>query len=250
MNEKKTKGQLSYKYRKPQIVDQQTSNMIDSIRLKSNVWGLFKLIVDESTEEKKVISNFVICSSCMKFFAYNGETTSTLLRHSACGKGQPSMNKFVVKKKATEFKEMDIKNVREAAMKFVVKDYRPFYAIECEGLKDLCYAMVLFGQKYSNMSKDDFEKILPSRQTVGRDVSARSLELINVMSKEMRHCLNFAGGFAATTDLWTDNYKRKSYMSITVHLNIFKDEKITPKVYIINMDTIDDEIKDGEAILR
>lgn len=38
-------------------------------------------------------------------------------------------------------------------------------------------------------------------------------------------------------------------MSVTVHLNIFKDDKITPKVYIINMDTIDDEIKDGRAVL-
>lgn len=75
----------------------------------------------------------------MKIFIYNGETTTTLLRHFSRGKEQPSMNKFVVNKKATEFKEIDIQNIREVKMKFVVKDYRSYYAIECEGLKNLCY---------------------------------------------------------------------------------------------------------------
>lgn len=250
LNEKKSKGNLSYKYKHcmSDTVDQPDTS--DSARLKSNVWELFQLIVDESTEEKKVVSNFVVCSSCKKLFAYNGETTSTLLRHAPCGKGQASMKKFLVAKKQTAFKEIDIKNIRDAAVKFVVKDYRPFYAVDCEGLKELCYAMVHLGQQYPHMSNDDLQRIMPCRMTVQKDVTTKSLELINYMSKEMRGCLDFAGGFAATVDLWTDNYKRKSYISTTVHLNIFKDGKITPKVYIINMNTIDDEIKDGQAVLN
>lgn len=161
-----------------------------------------------------------MCSSCMKIFSYNGETTTTLLRHAPCGRGQPAMKNFLVTKKGTNFKEIDFKNTREAAVKFVVKDYRPYHAIECEGLKDLCYAMVQLGQRYQNMSKNDFEKILPCRKTVVKDVLTKSSELINHFSEEMRHCLKYAGGIASTVDLWTDNYKRKSYLSITVHLNI------------------------------
>lgn len=64
----------------------------------------------------------------------------------------------------------------------------------------------------------------------------------------MRDALNFAGGFSCTSDLWIDNFKRKSYLCITAHLNLFQNEKIVPKMYLINMNAMNDEPKNGTAI--
>lgn len=108
--------------------------------------------------------------------------------------------------------------------------------------------MVHLGQRYPNMSNDDVKKILPTRKTLASDVLKRSTDVCNQISNDMRDALNFAGGFSCTSDLWIDNFKRKSYLSITAHLNLFQNEKIVPKMYLINMNAMDDEPKTGTAI--
>lgn len=157
-------------------------------RSSSNVWEVFQSIIDETTEPKRIVSNFVKCSCCSQFLTYNGQTTTVLLRHmSKCGNHQPSILKFLVSKKSITFKEIDIASVREAAMKFVVKDLRPFYAIEGDGLNELCKTMLQLGQKYPTMSDHDFANIMPSRTTVARDVVKKSNDVRNIISKDLRN---------------------------------------------------------------
>lgn len=251
LNEKNANGQLSFKFRiskstesaKPPFKTNPEEN-----RIKSNVWELFQMIIDETTEEKSVVSNHVRCSSCSKFFAYNGETTTSLLRHSSCGKQHSSLFKFLVNKKPTEFNKIDLNNVREAAMKFVVKDRRPYYAIEGDGLIDLCKAMIDIGRKYPNMSNEDFARVIPSRQTIANDVIKKAEEVVQMISKDFRKTLTYPGGFACTGDLWTDNYRRESYLTITAHLNLFEENTVVPKMYIINLNSIDEEQKTGKVV--
>lgn len=200
-------------------------------------------------EPKRVVSNFVKCSCCSTFFAYNGETTTLLLRHILkCAPNQPSISNFFAVKKPITIKEIDMARLREAAIKFVVKDLRPFYAIEGDGLNDLCKAILHLGQKYPTMSEDDFNNVMPSRQTVSRDVIKKSDEVRNNIKDDLKNALKFPGGFACTSDLWTDNFKRKSYLSITVHMYLFIDGKVVPKIFIINMNAIDEEKKTGAVI--
>lgn len=228
--------------------NQTDQNIPRNNRIKSNVWNLFELIIDKSTEDQKIVSNFVRCSSCLKYFSYNGQTTSTLLRHIECGREQPSIRIFLAQKQPLKVKQIDINNVRDASIKFIVKDLRPYAAIEGDGLIELCQSMVQLGQRYPNMSNDDVKKILPTRKTLSSDVLKRSTDVCNQISNDMRDAINFAGGFSCTSDLWTDNFKRKSYLCITAHLNLFQDEKIVPKMYLINMNAMDDEPKKGTAI--
>lgn len=200
-------------------------------------------------EPKRIVTNFVKFSCCAKYFAYNGETTTVLLRHmSTCRKDQPSISKFLVSKKPITFKDFDIVRVRDAATKFVVKDRRPYYAIEGEGLNDLCKAILQLAQKYPTMADDDFAKIIPSRMTIARDVLKKSNDVRNIISNNLRNALEFAGGFACTSDIWIDSFKHKSYISMTAHLNLFEKDKIVPKIFILNMDSIDEDKKTASVV--
>lgn len=145
LDEKSANGQLSFKFRiskSSKSVKLPFNINSEENRIKSNVWEMFQMIIDESTEEWSVVSNHVRCSSCSKFFTYNGEAATALLRHSSCGKQRSSLFKFLVNKNPTKFNKIDLNNVREAAMKFVVKDRRPYYVIEGDGLIDLCKSMI------------------------------------------------------------------------------------------------------------
>lgn len=248
--EKNSKDQLTFKFRTAKQVESiniTIKNENDERRLRSNVWKLFQLIVDKSTE--KIVSNYVRCSSCLIFFPYNGETTSVLLRHIPCNNGpQPLISKFLTSNKYTQFKQNDIDSVKEAAVKFVVKDRRPYYAVQGDGFIDVCKAMVRLGQKYPKLNNNDIERIIPSRQTVANDVRIKSNQAIDIISRDLTECLKYPGGFACTTDLWTDNFRRKSYLSITVHLNLFRENEVIPKMYLINMNSFNEKKKSGEKI--
>lgn len=67
--------------------------------------------------------------------------------------------------------KIDKERLRTAAVNFVSKDLRPYLAIECEGLLDLCNACMEFGQKYRRADRNDLEKVLPSRNTVKEDTN-------------------------------------------------------------------------------
>lgn len=113
-----------------------------SKRIKSDVWKKYRVLFDLST--KKVIANYVICEKCNVLIKYNSVTcsTTTMQRHTAnCGKSTPItayLNNITRNK--IKFSDSDIKIVRDAAVKFIAKDLRPFAAIEGEGreLKIIC----------------------------------------------------------------------------------------------------------------
>lgn len=112
----------------------------------------------------------------------------------------------------------DKADLRMAAAKFVAKDLRPCHAIECEGLQDLCYASMKFGQKFPKANFDDLKRALPCENTVMnavREIASDSRKMIReilIKSKE-------SGGFAVTTDTWTDKFRQRTYISIVVLVN-------------------------------
>lgn len=113
-----------------------------SKRIKSDVWHKYRVLFDLAT--KKVIAKYVICERCNVLIKYNPVTCSTtnMQRHTAnCGKSTPItpyLNNITSNK--IKFSNSDIKTVRDAAVKFIAKDLRPFVAVEGEGisLKIIC----------------------------------------------------------------------------------------------------------------
>lgn len=106
-----------------------------SNRVKSYVWERFRILFDISS--KKLISNYVVCIRCDSLLNYNSAscTTTNLIRHSKnCGK-TPKITAYLDRDdiKKINFKDVDVEAIREAAVKFIAKDLRPFRAIEGEG---------------------------------------------------------------------------------------------------------------------
>lgn len=106
-----------------------------SSRVKSDVWDKFRILFDLST--KKLISNYVICIRCDSLLNYNSAscTTTSMIRHSRNCDKIPKITAYLDRDnvKKINFKDVDVQAVREAAVKFIAKDLRPFNAIEGEG---------------------------------------------------------------------------------------------------------------------
>lgn len=63
--------------------------------------------------------------------------------------------------------------------------------------------------------------------------------------KEIENLLNSAveqvGGFSCTTDLWSDNYRKINYISLTAHMNLPKeDNSFEHKNIILAVESISD----------
>lgn len=66
---------------------------------------------------------------------------------------------------------------------------------------------------------------MPYRNTVKitvNKIARESREKISTLLKKAIKC----GGVAASTDTWTDDYKKLTYIAVVVHLNIYEDEKL------------------------
>lgn len=71
-----------------------------------------------------------------------------------------------------------------------------------------------------------------------------------MIAKKLRDSITTCGGFGATTDLWTDSYRQKSYMAITIHINLLTDGRIVHERLLILMKEITDDNKTKMVIER
>lgn len=160
-----------------------------------------------------IIRYFFVCVTC-KDVIHNPslDVNTTLFHRHIRFDNKDKTRKILVQKE-------DREQLKLAAAKFVCKDLRPYYAIECDSLIDLCNAIMAFGQKYTKASRNDLIEALPSRNTVKLAING----IANERRKQIADILNKTkefGGFAATTDNWTDNYKHLPYICVTPHVNI------------------------------
>jgi hypothetical protein len=72
-------------------------------------------------------------------------------------------------------------------------------------------ACVEMGAKYG--AHVDLKSMLPCSNTLSNNVDTIANQLVDAISKEMQNVERFA----ATTDLWTEDYRKISYISLTVH---------------------------------
>lgn len=73
---------------------------------------------------------------------------------------------------------------------FVIKDLRPFKAIEGEGMMDLLKVMVHLGSKYPWMTDDDIEDLIPCRKTIRNDVQLKTDEAKSMIQFTRILCLD------------------------------------------------------------
>lgn len=191
-----------------------------SKRFKSPIWSVCDEIFDENNEK---ISTAVYCVKCQTVFKYDVRSngTSQILKHGCLS--DPTSQKitgFGVTKDVT-ISSTDKQKVKDSAVAFVSKDLRPFEALNGRGLFELIQMCILIGAKYGILDEEQVKSLIPSPVTVSRCVNDFGGEIKKALYMKIRE--RAQNGLAFTTDLWTDNYKRISYLVITAH---FIDKKI------------------------
>lgn len=133
-------------------------------------WSLMRLIYDETDE---ILPDYFFCSKCAKIYNLKlCNTGKTLKRHvEKCTLREQITDHFVPELRqptTKKIKLLDKQLVKDAAMKFIIRDMRPISAIEGDGLRTLISKCTYIGAKYGHLTPEAIEntKLLPSRQTV------------------------------------------------------------------------------------
>lgn len=185
----------------------------------STVWNNFNVIKDVV---KKINLNFVECVHCKKILSYNSKSgTSHLLRHN-CQKiltenenPSPKITNFFQKKSSCDNKTISAikKDLTVTLVQYCAGDLRPFESVSGSGFELLANKFIEIGTKYGTI---EAKKIIPDPTTISRNLLDQRDKLLDSLRPIIITSLE-AGQCAATTDMWTDDYKKRSYSAFTVH---------------------------------
>ena len=195
----------------------------EKVNPKSNVWMSFKLIY---IDDKFV--GFVRCNECLNMYTWeSGGSTKSMLRHD-CDKTTQSV-KIRPQTSSGKGKSNDIsitkylkKTIPQAAIHQLnidiagglCKDIRPLHSVEGDGFKHYAQALLDFGAKYGSHPIED---IIQHRTTLKR---YRVPEICDQSRKDLKNELKEASTnpiFAFTSDMWTDKYKHRKFLSLSIH---------------------------------
>lgn len=182
----------------------------------------------------------------------NTSTTTPLLRHTCKPiANQLTIDQFVTadgKPKPIKISSKHEQSLRESMSKFVSCDLRPFKAVEGFGLNALLCAAFELGRSYPNMTTTQFQNVLPSRATVQRYMEIKSTSAREMLTVKLQTAFKSFGGFACTTDLWTDNHRQITYLAITGHISVLYDTHIAHEAYTLCVEEIQEAVKSMEVV--
>lgn len=207
---------------------------------RSDIWLKFQLIFSTDGEE---VDHFYFCTDC-EHVLENISTDGNInkLKRHICQ--DDDVNADPNKKRKLLGSKSDKKNLKKGAINFVAKDFRPYSAIECEGLIDLCTACMEFGQNNRRATQADLMNALPSRNTVKEGVNTQAHAKKKVIADLMKQACD-CGGLAATTDTWTDDYRHNTYIAVVAHMCIKKKNEIQYHRFILCTNEISEVVKSG-----
>jgi hypothetical protein len=183
-------------------------NVNNNNNVKSEVWLRFVEVVDENNK----YIGYVSCKNCDQIYKYNYKDGTSSLKRHVCHvlNKQPTITSFLEKKMVPVIaKEITTKKI----MEFVCKDLRPFEIITGSGFREFAQEMINIGSVHGRISIDD---LLPHPTTVSRNVIKAAESIKSSLAGKLTNVFQKTGG-AFTTDLWTDDYNKISYISLTVH---------------------------------
>lgn len=118
-----------------------------------------------------------------------------------------------------------------ACTHFVVKDLRPMYALEGDGLRDLLSTFQFMCNVYAPNDLEELKYFLPSRETVTSNIHTLATKVKCVIKKELSGIFGeFGPGGALSLDIWSDSYMQQSYLGIVAH---YIDESFELKYRVI-----------------
>lgn len=222
INNREAAGNIFEKKRKcKEIQDKINEGVYKKIRktsakTKSDVWQCFSAISDD----KDKTLDYVFCEVCSKILVYTARTTSNLLQH-------PCVKK--IKKQSVKVEHQDKKKFAFSCTAWSISNLVSFTAVTSKGFENIARDLVKFGAKYG--SSIDIPHLIPCGTTVNKYVNTLFDHFFPVIKAEIKK-IN-AG--AITTEMWSDSYRRLSYISVTVHY-IIEETLIDRTISVMHMD--------------
>lgn len=128
-------------------------------------------------------------------------------------------------------------------VEFCAKDLRPFEIVLGEGFKKLIQHIWSMGAIYGDM---DVSCILPHPTTISRNVAAikekKQQKILPVIEDAI-----IRGECSATTDMWTEDYKKNHFLTMTAH---YFDENFTLKRKVLFTSLFKHKKKSGMNIRK
>lgn len=190
---------------------------------RSKVWDVYGKIEDNEGVE---LENKLGCIKCFSVLKYDGRSTSNLVKH-----------KCYTTMKETSLVKLEVnKDTKEEATKIITQwcigNCRPFQLVQDSGLISYSEFLISVATKYGGSIA--IEKLLPHPITLSRNVEGLYDNMLAKIQKEVH--INCKYGYGLTTDLLTDNYLRKSYMSLAIHF-IKNGQLVTRLLGLNSMDS-------------
>ena len=110
-------------------------------------------------------------------------------------------------------------------VEWTIKNLVPFSVVEGEGFVGVAQAFAHFGASYGHSL--NIKNIIPHRTTISNNID-------NIYNEKLPIIKNFISKvqFAAlTTDMWSDQYRKLAYISLTIHF--MRDNKNIEQVLAV-----------------
>lgn len=213
-------------------------------KFRSHIWNDIHEVFDC---DDTLIDDAYFCVKCKQgiYNSYPKGNTTQFNRHICfvtTGTGTDKKVRQLIRPQAKE-------GFKISAANFAAKDLVPYKAIEGEGLFDLLVSTMKFGQQHSKATPEDLRKALPTRNTV-RSHLEKEASLTKDKMKKFMHDAKEVGGFAVTSDSWTDNYRGISYICLVAHCNTIGPKGIQQHRFTLYVSEITELVKTKAVIVK
>lgn len=208
------------------------------LKTTSSVWKYIQNVLDEN---QNILSGIYHCSNCSNVIVNENTATTPFLRHiTSCMsmKGQKTITQYAAEAPIGEEKQNTVKvsmhhrqNLKDGMCQFICNDLRPFASVEGQGFVTAMCASFELGQANPNLSRSDFHKILPGRTTVQKDIETKAELAKKSVKTKLQQAFQEFGGFACTSDIWSDDFRQKNYITVTAHVPVLGKEQISSAVH-------------------
>ncbi len=189
---------------------------------KAAIWRHYDLVLTSNKE----LSGYVQCRACKAVLAYDSKKTGTssLQRHTdrGCTRSTAAANVSSYKQTSvSDYLSPPAKSVpasvrsslTEKCVEFCCRDIRSFHTVAGRGFVDLAQDLINVGATYGRVSA---ESVLPDPTTISRRCKEAAASKRQTVVKEISDILCDIN-VGMTTDMWTDDYRKNSFLTITCH---------------------------------
>ncbi|CAF1524806.1 unnamed protein product [Adineta ricciae] len=196
-----------------------------SKRLTTTCWTLFGFPAQAiDGGEFEIIQGFASCKQCFETFRYVCGSTTSLNQHQ-CPKSLPrgqqsikdsvhssAQRSAIIEKTIRKKKE----NVKRLCAQWPATSMRPFQIVADPGFKQISQECLSIGREMRSDQPVMVEEILCCDRTVRNEINRMADEGRKELKQKLIDVAQL-GGLCLSPDIWTDNYRKVSYLGTTAH---------------------------------